>query len=105
MRRIYVILVTMLSIHAGAVDKWGVYSEKTNLGKDLSCWVCTRATAGGAACLGNTLIPDTEWDTREQAGSSACVLKRNGKCLEVQNYKCGSADKTQKDKGSQKPQH
>src|SRR5262245_55731849 len=73
-----------------ASEKWGVYSERTGVGNDLSCWVCTSATAGTAACLGSVLIPDTEWDTRDQAAGSACVLKRRGKCLEVQNHKCAN---------------
>src|SRR5262245_61524993 len=62
-------------------QQWGVYAEKTNAGNDLSCWVCTAASAGTATCLGNKLIPDTQWNTREQAGAAACVLARRGKCL------------------------
>lgn len=69
-------------------EKWAVYAEHTNTQNSLSCWVCSTSTAGTAACIGNTKIPHTEWDTRDQAGASACVLKKTGKCLHVQNYSC-----------------
>jgi hypothetical protein len=69
---------------------WGVYAEHTANGNNLSCWVCTRAAAITAGCGGAFLIPDTEWDMREQAGAAACVLKAIGKCLAVQNYRCGN---------------
>lgn len=80
--------VAAANVAAARTTKWGVYSEKTNQGDNLSCWVCNESTFGTAACLGNVLIPDTEWNMREQANASACVLKKRGKCLEIQNYNC-----------------
>ena len=69
-------------------EKWGVYAEHTSEGNNLSCWVCTAASAGSAACTGNKLIGGFEWELRQQAEASACVMKNQGKCLVVQNHRC-----------------
>src|SRR5215204_4553975 len=81
------LIVVLLLSATPAADRWGVYAEHTAQGNDLSCWVCTAAAAGTAACTGKRLVSDT-WDTREQAAAAACVLKRRGTCLAVQNYPC-----------------
>lgn len=83
-------------------DRWGVYAEKTADGQNLSCWVCSAKSAGKAKCLGNILIPGTDWDTAEQAKGSACVLLKNGKCAVLQNENCKATSSLNLDKPDRK---